>query len=104
MIKEYSDPRLIRVRAGNTLFTIAAFPNRVGYVRSYNGDTAENYVNNLAEFADAARRMGFDVLKGEGTSEIIRLIKVFLRKNKGFKSEFNSEKKTFEIATGEPRS
>jgi hypothetical protein len=104
MIKEYSDPRLIRVRAGNTLFTIAAFPNRVGYVRSYNGDTAQNYVNNMAEFTDAARRMGFDVLKGSGTSEIIRLIKVFLRKNKNLKSEFNSEKKTFSIITGESRS
>ena len=58
----------------------------------------------MAEFTDAARRMGFDVLKGSGTSEIIRLIKVFLRKNINLKSEFNSEKKTFSITTGEPRS
>ena len=101
MIKQYSDPRLLRIRAGNTLFTIAAFPDRVGYVRSYNGDTAENYVNNLAEFIEVARRMGFDVLKGSATKEIIRLIKVFLRKNKNLKSKF--ENKNFEIITGEPR-
>jgi hypothetical protein len=49
MIKEYSDPRLLRVRAGNTLFTIAAMPHRVGFVRGYNGDTAENYIANMGE-------------------------------------------------------
>lgn len=105
MVQEYSDPRLIRVRAGNTLFTIAALPHRVGYVRGYNGDTAENYVNNVAEFFDAARRMGFDVLTGSTTPELVRLLKVFLHKNKskGLKSKFDSEHRVFAITTGEPR-
>lgn len=105
MIKEYSDPRLIRVRAGNTLFTIAALPHRVGFVRGYNGDTAEGYINNVAEFFDAARRMGFDLLVGTTTPEVVRLLKAFLHKNKtkGIKSHFDSANSTFAITTGEPR-
>ena len=104
MIKEYSDPRLIRVRAGNTLFTIAGLPHRVGFVRGYNGDTAENYINNLGEFFQAARKMGFDFLVATTTPEIVRLLKVYLRKHhvEGIKSHFDSAQNVFSITTGEP--
>lgn len=79
LIKEYSDPRLIRIRAGNTLFTIAAMPDEVGIVRVYNADVPQTYPNNLIEFCQSAKRMGFKALVfhvGEAHSEIInRIIK-----------------------------
>lgn len=105
MIKEYSDPRLIRIRAGNTLFTIAAFPGRVGFVRGYNGDTAENYIGNLVEFFDCARKLGFDALMCHTSETVVRALKVALRKthHTGIKSHFDSSQKMFFISTGEAR-
>ena len=105
MIKEYSDPRLIRIREGNTLFTIAALPHRVGYVRSYNGDTAENFIENMIVFNQCARSMGFDVLVAHTSPAIVRALKLALRKHKvkGVKSNFDSSQNLFAITTGEPR-
>lgn len=105
MIQEYSHKELLRVRAGNTLFTIAALPHRVGFVRSYNGDTAENFISNLGEFFEAARKMGFDVLVATTTPEIVRMLKIYLRKHhvEGIKSHFDSAQNVFSITTGEPR-
>jgi len=105
MIQEYSDPRLIRIREGNTLFTIAALPHRVGYVRSYNGDTADNFIENMVVFNQAARKMGFDVLVAHTSPDIVRALKLSLRKHKveGIKSNFDSSQNLFAITTGEPR-
>lgn len=105
MVKEYSDPRLIRIRSGNTLFTIAAMEGRVGLVRGYNGDTAENYIDNMVECFDCARRMGFDYLMCHTTETVVRALKVALRRSnhKGVKSHFDSAQKMFFIATGEAR-
>jgi uncharacterized protein (DUF58 family) len=105
MLKEYSDPKLIRVRQGNTLFTIAALPSRVGFIRGYNGDTAENYIENMIVFNQAARKMGFDVLVANTTPDVVRSLKLALRKHKitGIKSNFDSENGVFAITTGESR-
>jgi len=105
MIQEYSDPRLIRIREGNTLFTIAALPHRVGFVRSYNGDTAENFIENMIVFSQCARKMGFDVLVAQTSPAIVRALKVALRKHhmKGIKSNFDSSQSLFAMTTGEPR-
>ena len=105
MVKEYSDPRLIRIRAGNTLFTIAALPHRVGFVRGYNGDTAENYIDNLVEFFDCARKMGFDTLMSHTSEDVVRALKLALKKTNhtGIKSHFDSSQKMFFISTGEKR-
>ena len=105
MIKAYSDPRLIRIRAGNTLFTIAAMPNRVGFVHGYNGDTGENYIQNMIEFIQAARKMGFDVLMCPTNPFVVRALKIMLKKQKfeGIKSNFDSSKNLFSFTTGEPR-
>lgn len=105
MIKEYSDPRLLRIRAGNTLFTIAAMEGRVGYIRGYNGDTAENYINNMVECFDCARQMGFDYLMCHTTETVVRALKIALKrtKHKSIKSHFDSAQKLFFISTGEPR-
>lgn len=77
LVKEYSDPRLIRIRAGNTLFTIAAMPDEVGIVRVYNADVQKTYPNNLIEFCQSAKRMGFKALVfyvGEAHSEVVNKI------------------------------
>ena len=105
MIKEYSDPRLIRIREGNTLFTIAALPHRVGYVRSYNGDTQENFIENMIVFCQCARKMGFDVLVAHTSPAIVRALKIALRKHKleDIKSKFDSSQNFVAITTGKPR-
>lgn len=61
-LSEMQNPSLVRIQEGNTLFVIAPMPHRVGFLRAYNGDTARNYINNCVEFAEAAYKIGFDVL------------------------------------------
>jgi hypothetical protein len=70
------------MRAGNTLFTIAAFPDGIGFVRGYNGDTAPNYIANMIELNMAARKMGFRVLLAHGTPAVVKAIKLAMRKRK----------------------
>ena len=105
MIKEYSDPRLVRIRVGNTLFTIAALPEGIGFARSYNGDTAENYISNMLEFLDCAKKMGFDCLFCHTNTTVVRAFKVGLRKlkNTEIKSHFDSSNNIFAISTGRKR-
>lgn len=105
MIHEYSDKRLIRIREGNTLFTILALPGRVGYVRGYNGDTAENYIENMIIFMQAARRLGFDALISHTTPDVVRALKIALRQHNlgDLKSHFDSSQNMFFLSTGESR-
>jgi len=105
MLKEYSDPKLLRVRAGNTLFTIAAFPKRTGFVRGYNADTGENYINNIIEFVHSARKMGFDKLIAHTSPDVVKALKIALKKAKieGATSYFDSSSEIFTFTTGEPR-
>lgn len=77
-LQQMQEPALIRIRDGNTLFTIAAMPERYGYVSVYNGDTQENVATNFVNFLQAAYKMGFNVLAvscgdnslNEGSEEI----------------------------------
>jgi hypothetical protein len=108
MLKEYSDPRLIRLREGNTLFTIAALPSRAGFVRGYNGDTADVYTNNIAEFFITARKLGFDVLAMHATPDAARAIKIAVRKAQtklpDIDAKFNPSSNEAVVKTGETRS
>lgn len=61
-VQQMQNPALIRIRDGNTLFTITALENRVGYVFMYNGDVQENVATNFDQFLQAAYKMGFNVL------------------------------------------
>lgn len=99
MIKEYSDPRLIRIRAGNTLFTIAAFPDEVGFVRGYNADIAPNYVANILELVEAAKKMGFRALVAHTTEVASRAVKLAIRKGsrKDLATAFDSSQKLMVI-------
>jgi hypothetical protein len=106
LVQEYSHKSLIRIRSGNTLFTIAAFEGRVGWVRSYNGDTAENYIENMHQFLVSARKIGFDHLfTFTHTPEIVRLLKVAARKMKDpdVKTHFDNAKGVFAFSTGKKR-
>lgn len=105
LIQEYSNPKLLRVRAGNTLFTIVPFPNRTGFVRAYNGDTGQNFINNLVEFFDAARKMGFDQLLAQPNKVSTKAIKLAIRQNTRpeISTRFDTSAKLFVIKTGKPR-
>lgn len=82
LLQEYSDPGLIRIRSGNTLFTIAAFEGEVGFVRGYNGDTAKNYVNNITELIQTAQKMGFKALVAHASDAVHRSISAAVHKLK----------------------
>lgn len=106
MLKEYSDPRLVRIRSGNSLFTIAAMKGRTGFCRVFNGDTPTNFVNNMTEFMESARKMGFDFLVSQTHSnDIVRLLKIAAKRTKtpGVKTFFDSRAGIFAVATGEKR-
>lgn len=105
MIQEYSDPKLIRIRAGNTLFTIAAFPKRVGFVRGYNADVAKIYIGNMIELFEAGRKMGFDYLVAHTSNAVVQALKVAIKnvKQDDFIPHFDSRTKMFMLKTGKPR-
>jgi hypothetical protein len=103
LVSEFSDPRLIRIRAGNTLFTIQALPERTGFVRGYNGDIAPNYINNMIELADSARKIGFDTLLAHGTTDVVRAIKLAARQKPEMSVRFDSSTREIVITTGPKR-
>lgn len=105
LIQEYSDPRLIRIRAGNTLFTIAAFEGGGGLVRGYNGDTAKNYVNNIMELLQSARKMGFNTLVAHATEDVHRSISAAVHKlkDKSVNFFYDHEQELIAIALAERR-
>lgn len=105
MVKEYSDPRLIRIRAGNTLFTIAAFPERIGFVRGYNADIAPNYVANIGEFIASAKKMGFNGLIAHATDVVIRAINAAAKRSSlpGVKVSVDKNKKLIFIKINDQR-
>lgn len=105
-IKSFQDPKLIRIRSGNTLFGIKAYPNRLGYVTSFNGDTRNNYVNNMVDFLQSARKLGFDQLKEKIDSpDSMKMMKAVSDRisRYGMKSQYDSEGKIFLIITGPKR-
>lgn len=89
LVKQYSDPRLLRIREGNILFTIAAMPQRIGIVQIYNGDVEENYSANILEFLGASRKMGFDVLLFMADLETAKALKIVQKKYKEHDSKFH---------------
>lgn len=61
-VKEIQNPSLVRLQEGNTLFSIAPLPHRVGMASVYNGDTENNLKQNMIEVFVAAQKLGFDFL------------------------------------------
>ena len=66
---EMQDPSLVRIREGNTLFTVKAVAKDGGYLRVYNGDVKANVLPNYKLAMDAAHKMGFNYVVAPTTSE-----------------------------------
>jgi hypothetical protein len=60
---EFSMPNTWKMRNGNTIFVVHKSDQPgYGYFRALNADTAPNFLENSRVFADAAYKVGFDVL------------------------------------------
>lgn len=106
MIKLFQDPGLIRLREGNTMFSIKSLPKRAGFVLSFNADTAPNYINNLIACFHAARKLGFDTLFAQAHSPaMVRILHAAAKRVDlpGVYSKFEPTSGMFMAVTGEPR-
>jgi hypothetical protein len=80
MVKEMNMPGTSLVRDGNTIFIIHNAEGRVGLFRAFNADTARNYLESNYAFAQAAYKMGFDILVSEFTDPpIMNILKAISR-------------------------
>lgn len=60
---EFRMPNVWKMRQGNTIFIVHKSKEAgYGYFRALNADTARNFLVNSRVFADAAYKVGFDVL------------------------------------------
>jgi hypothetical protein len=90
-IENMKDPSLIRLIEGNTLFVIHPVKDRIGYVRSYNADTARNYVNNIVEMYKAARKMGFDILLARVHGKVSPVLDAAYKKYKSSNTDYGRQ-------------
>lgn len=68
-MQQMQDPSLIRIREGNTLFTIKAVSENGGVLRVYDGDVKGNHLANYQMAMDAAYKMGFDYVVAQATDK-----------------------------------
>ena len=61
-VKEVSDPSVIRLRQGNSLYSVFPAEERIAFLHAYNGDTYKNYVDNTAKVFEAMYKLGFNYL------------------------------------------
>ena len=60
---EFSMPNVWKMQSGNTIFVVHKTNKPgAGFFRALNADTAVNFLQNSRVFADAAYKVGFDVL------------------------------------------
>jgi hypothetical protein len=60
---EFNMPNIWKMREGNTIFIVHKSKEPgYGFFRALNADTAQNFVQNGRVFADAAYKVGFDVV------------------------------------------
>jgi hypothetical protein len=102
-VESMKDPALIRIREGNTLFVIHPVKDRIGYVRSYNADTARNYVNNIVEMFKAARIIGFDILLALAHGKVSPVIDAAYRKYKSADTDYGRKNGQIIIVLGSER-
>lgn len=65
IILELSLPNTKHMIFGNTLFIINQVDQRDGFMRALNADTAQNFLENSVQFANAAYMLGIDNLYTE---------------------------------------
>ena len=78
---EFSMPNVWKMQEGNTIFVVhkTKYP-AYGFFRALNADTPQNFVQNGRVFADAAYKVGFDVVVTQfSDSSLIGIFKVISR-------------------------
>ena len=78
---EFKMPNTWKMREGNTIFICHKSKEPgYGYFRALNADTAVNFLQNSRVFADAAYKVGFDVLVTQfSDSSLLGLFKMISR-------------------------
>lgn len=78
---EFNMPNTWKMREGNTIFLCHKSKQAgYGYFRALNADTAQNFLQNSRVFADAAYKVGFDVLVTQfQDSSLLGLFKMISR-------------------------
>jgi len=78
---EFKMPNTWKMREGNTIFICHKSKEPgYGYFRALNADTAQNFLQNSRVFADAAYKVGFDVLVTQfNDSSLLGLFKMISR-------------------------
>jgi hypothetical protein len=78
---EFNMPNTWKMREGNTIFLCHKSKQPgYGYFRALNADTAQNFLQNSRVFADAAYKVGFDVLVTQfQDSSLLGLFKMISR-------------------------
>ncbi len=78
---EFKMPNTWKMREGNTIFICHKSKQAgYGYFRALNADTARNFLQNSRIFADAAYKVGFDVLVTQfNDSSLLGLFKMISR-------------------------
>jgi hypothetical protein len=102
-LENMKDPSLIRLKEGNTLFVIHPVKDRIGYVRSYNADTARNYVNNIVDMYKAARKMGFDVLLARVHGKVAPVLDAAYKKYKSADTDYGRQEGQVIVVLGSER-
>jgi hypothetical protein len=78
---EFSMPNIWKMRNGNTIFIVHKTKEPgYGFFRALNADTARNFLENSRVFADAAYKVGFDVVVTQFTDlSLLGLFKAIAR-------------------------
>ena len=68
-VMEMSLPQVTHKQIGNTLFMAIDGGSGLVYVRTFNADTEDNFLENYKKFADMLYLMNFDVLASDFDNE-----------------------------------
>jgi hypothetical protein len=87
--KLFTQPNIIRLREGNTLFTITAGENGALFLM-FDADTPNNTINNITVTCEAARKMGFKKLVAPVENDMVKkMSKRAFEKNKKAGDSYN---------------
>ena len=94
---EFRMPNVWRMREGNTIFIVHKSKEAgYGFFRALNADSARNFLVNSRVFADAAYKVGFDVVVTQFTDmSLLGIFKVIardpVRKGMGYSAQKTSD-------------
>lgn len=105
LMELYKKPNTIRIRSGNTLFSILPMEKRIGALIDFNADTSQNHVNNLVDFLKSALKMGFNQIFSFLDAEEVKAFKSAIKKSNipGIEFRFNSSNNSFVVKINDLR-